>query len=98
MKTRILKRKRAFVAAAVRAAGVIGAQLAWNGRLLDRSDDPAKSARLALNPERAARLANAERIRREAHARAGTQPEAGSGRCEAGAETRSPAANGKSFP
>jgi hypothetical protein len=69
MKSSITRRK-AFFAGAVLAAAAVGVPLAWSGGLLSRSDDPARSARLALRPDKADRLAHAQRIRAEAHARA----------------------------
>lgn len=75
MKTLSLKRKGIVVAAAALAVGGLGADLAWTGELAGRfSEDPAASARLALNPDKAERLAHAQRVRSEAHARAANHP------------------------
>jgi hypothetical protein len=64
----ILSRRAVVVVVAL--AGLLLAQLAWGRGPIAASDDPAKAERLAMNPEKAALLERALRLRAEAHARA----------------------------
>lgn len=71
MKVPTRKAKRVLAAASALVAAALGAEVASPGGLAGRfSDDPVASSRLALNPQKAERLAYAQRVRSDARARA----------------------------